>query len=165
MCDAVGVNDDRLQRNPLGPIGRQVRDNVKALRISRGLTHERLSELLRENGRPIPVIGISRIENGARRVDVDDLAMIAAVLGTTPLRLMYPDRDLNPQNPLRADDYVQHQDAIRRAVEAILEVVEAGVDYNAVASYILNATTLELAKRKGGVTEDPGETGYPQSFG
>lgn len=143
------MTEDRLQRNPLGPVGRQVRDNVKALRVKRGYTHERLAEFLRREGRPIPVIGLSRIENGARRVDVDDLAALASALTTTPYRLMYPDRDLDPEDPLRADDYKLHEEAINRAVEAILEVVAAGVDYNAVASYILTTATRELARRKG----------------
>lgn len=149
MCDAVAVTDDKLQRNPLGPVGRQVKENVKTLRLARGYTHERLAELLREHGRPIPVIGLSRIENGARRVDVDDLNVLAGVLATTPYRLMYPDHDLDPQNPLRAEDYVRHQEEITQVVDTILGIVEAGVDYSAVVSYILNALTLELAKRKG----------------
>lgn len=144
------MSDDRLQRNPLGPVGRQVRDNVKLLRTRRGLTHQQLSDLIQNAGRPIPVLGISRIENGARRVDVDDLAMLAAVLGTSPLRLM---KAPDPDSPLSATDYLEHEEAIKGAIERIVEVVVDGVPLEQVLTYIANVVAVESLKRKGGVSD------------
>lgn len=41
-------------------------------------------------GRAIPVLGIQRIEAGTRRVDVDDLVVIAVALGVSPASLLMP---------------------------------------------------------------------------
>jgi transcriptional regulator with XRE-family HTH domain len=83
------VTDDRRQaKNPLGPTGDRVIANIKHLRQSQGLTYKQLSERLEELGRPIPVLGLSRLERGERRVDVDDLMALAVALGVTPNRLL-----------------------------------------------------------------------------
>jgi transcriptional regulator with XRE-family HTH domain len=49
-----------------------------------------LSRRLDEAGRPIPALGLRRIENGERRVDVDDLAALAFALGVNPNALLFP---------------------------------------------------------------------------
>lgn len=64
-------------------ISKMVSRNLRALRESRRMTYVELSERLARHGNPIPVLGLRRIERGERRVDVDDLAAIAAVLGVT----------------------------------------------------------------------------------
>lgn len=75
----------------VGPAGDIVRRNVRRLRTERRLTTERLAELLSEQrGRSIPASGISRLELGQRRVDVDDLSALAAALGVTPVQLLEP---------------------------------------------------------------------------
>lgn len=147
MCDAGAVTDEKPLRNPLGPAGRHVCEAVKSRRLARGLTHEKLAELLRQAGRPIPVIGLSRIENGARRVDVDDLIVLADALATTPYELMYPMSETDPSDELRADEYIRNKEPIHRAIDAIIEVVQAGVPYGPVARFVINNTTLEMAKR------------------
>ena len=48
----------------------------------------------------IPALGIHRIENGDRRVDVDDLAAIAVALHTTPSALMMPSIEKVPEDGL-----------------------------------------------------------------
>lgn len=78
------------KKNPLGPTGEQVRANVLRLRERRGLTKKQLADLTAEIGRPIPPLGISRIEAGTRRVDADDLVALAAALGVGPATLLMP---------------------------------------------------------------------------
>lgn len=63
----------------LGPAGEQVRANVKRLRGH--MSYAELSRELERVGRPIPPLGLKRIEEGERRVDVDDLVALAEVFG------------------------------------------------------------------------------------
>jgi transcriptional regulator with XRE-family HTH domain len=63
--------------------------NVKHLRQARGLTYKELAEQLGHAGRPIPVLGLARLERGERRVDVDDLVALARALGVTPHELLF----------------------------------------------------------------------------
>src|SRR4051812_17317785 len=70
---------------PLGPTGRRVAENVKQLRK---VTVRELSAQLAEVGRPIAPSGITKIEQGERAVDVDDLVALALVLDATPNRLL-----------------------------------------------------------------------------
>ncbi|MEU8031934.1 helix-turn-helix transcriptional regulator [Streptomyces sp. NPDC049099] len=80
--------DDK--KNPLGPIGEQVRSNVERLRGARGMTKKDLSDAVGVLGRPIPPLGVSRVEAGARRVDSDDLVALALALNVSPLALLLP---------------------------------------------------------------------------
>ncbi len=71
--------------------------NLKAVRRRRGLTVRQLSDRLKELGAPILPSGITKIEQGDRRVDVNDLMALAAALNVSPARLLLPDvgeRDL-----------------------------------------------------------------------
>jgi transcriptional regulator with XRE-family HTH domain len=79
---------DTTQKNPLGPTGHQVAENMKRLRGT--MTYRELSDRLDQLGRPIPVLGLSRIENGARRVDADDLVALAVALNVSPAALLMP---------------------------------------------------------------------------
>jgi transcriptional regulator with XRE-family HTH domain len=75
---------------PLGPAGESLRNNIKRIREEKRLTFVELSKQLDEIGRPIPVLGLRRIEKGERRVDVDDLMALADVLKTPPVLLLLP---------------------------------------------------------------------------
>lgn len=75
---------------PLGETGETVRKNIRRIRDLRAVSGPELSAKLGELGRPIPPLGIHRIENGDRRVDVDDLVAIALALGISPLALLLP---------------------------------------------------------------------------
>ncbi|MGO3152365.1 MAG: helix-turn-helix domain-containing protein [Galactobacter sp.] len=75
----------------LGPTGERVRANLTRLRGS--MQYKVLAEKLNAAGRPIPTIGLRRIEAGERRVDVDDLTAFAAVFGVSPLTLLMPDNE------------------------------------------------------------------------
>ncbi|MFJ8766662.1 helix-turn-helix domain-containing protein [Streptomyces clavifer] len=83
------MTDDK--KNPLGPVGDRVRRNVERLREARGMTKKQLSDAVGKLHRPIPPLGISRLEGGTRRVDADDLVALALALKVTPLTLLLPD--------------------------------------------------------------------------
>ncbi|MER6361544.1 helix-turn-helix transcriptional regulator [Kitasatospora sp. NPDC001527] len=78
------------KKNPLGPTGEQVRRNVTRIREARGLTKKELSDRTSELGRPIPPLGVSRVEAGTRRVDADDLVVLAVALDVSPSSLLLP---------------------------------------------------------------------------
>ena len=79
-----------------GPVAERVSANVRALREAERsawrprLSLVELSERLRSLGRPVLPSGLSKIETGDRRVDVDDLVALALALETTPNRLLLP---------------------------------------------------------------------------
>jgi transcriptional regulator with XRE-family HTH domain len=77
-------------KREVGATGEVVRANIKRIRDNRGLAITTLSEQLSELGRPIPPLGLRRIESGDRRVDVDDLVALAIALDVTPTTLLMP---------------------------------------------------------------------------
>jgi transcriptional regulator with XRE-family HTH domain len=81
------------KKNPLGPTGQTVRENVKRLREERRMSYRELSATLAAAGRRIPALGLSRIEEGTRRVDADDLVALAVALGVNPSALLFPPTD------------------------------------------------------------------------
>lgn len=72
----------------LGVTGEIVMKNLKRLRGV--MTYAELGRRLEAVGRPIPPLGLRRMEAGERRVDVDDLMALATVLGVSPLTLLLP---------------------------------------------------------------------------
>lgn len=76
------------QKNPLGPTGRVVADNVRRLRGD--TQYVKLAAELARLGRPIPTLGLRKIESYERRVDADDLVALAMALGTSPATLLMP---------------------------------------------------------------------------
>lgn len=80
-----------IKKNPLGPSGDTVRANVLRYRNRMNLGYADLARRLEALGRPIPVLGLSRIERGERRVDIDDLMALAVALGVSPTSLLLPD--------------------------------------------------------------------------
>lgn len=95
ILDAIISIDEPGQvvnkKNPLSPTGDTVRGNVLRYRTRLNLGYAELARRLEELGRPIPVLGLSRIERGERRVDVDDLMALAVALGVSPTSLLLPD--------------------------------------------------------------------------
>lgn len=77
---------------PLAATGETVQANIRRIRddVLRIPVTE-LSRRLEALGRPIPPLGLRRIEDGTRRVDVDDLVSIAVALGVSPATLLMPD--------------------------------------------------------------------------
>lgn len=78
------------QKTSLGPVGEALRHNIRRIREAHRLTYVELSERLAAAGRPIPVLGLRRVERGERRVDVDDLVALALVLDVSPALLLLP---------------------------------------------------------------------------
>ena len=71
-----------MSRGPigaLGPAGNNVRRNIRRLREERRWSYREVEERLARVGRVIPVLGLSAIDAGERRADVDDLVALAAV--------------------------------------------------------------------------------------
>lgn len=62
-----------------------------------GLSYADLSRRLEELERPIPPLGLRHLETGARRIDVDDLVMLAIALEVPPMTLLLP-----PDRPQQA---------------------------------------------------------------
>jgi transcriptional regulator with XRE-family HTH domain len=73
------------------PIGRRVGNTVRRFRHDRGLDLHELEARLAEEGHPIKLGQLSKLERGERRVDVDDLVALAVVLNVTPNQLLMPD--------------------------------------------------------------------------
>ncbi len=78
------------KRNPLAATGDTVRANVRRLREARSFGYAELARRLKATGRGIPELGLRRIEEGERRVDVDDLMALAAALEVSPSALLMP---------------------------------------------------------------------------
>src|SRR6478672_6208582 len=74
-----------------GPTGETVRANIIRLRTERNLGYTELSEKLKDLDRHILPLGLRRIENGARRVDADDLVALAVALDVSPITLLMPE--------------------------------------------------------------------------
>ncbi|MFF2651484.1 helix-turn-helix domain-containing protein [Streptomyces sp. NPDC058045] len=72
----------------LGQAGRNVAVKVKLLRETQRLTKKQLSDRVSELGRPIPPLGIAKIESGGRRVDADDLVALAVALNVRPAAML-----------------------------------------------------------------------------
>lgn len=76
----------------IGPSGSTVASNVATIRERRGLTWTALSaRIASSTGRDLSPLALRRIEERARRVDVDDLMVLAAALGVAPVTLLMPD--------------------------------------------------------------------------
>jgi len=72
----------------IGLTGQAVARNLRRLRTQQELSLQDLSDRLAQVGRPILATGLSKIEQGTRRVDVDDLVALAASLVTDPNNLL-----------------------------------------------------------------------------
>jgi transcriptional regulator with XRE-family HTH domain len=100
------------QRNPPGPIGRNVIDNIERLRQERGLSYDALSAELAKIGHSINPVSLSRLGRGERRVGADDLVAFAIILNVTPQSLLFP-RDAG------WDDLVELTPEVRQRVYAV----------------------------------------------
>jgi transcriptional regulator with XRE-family HTH domain len=91
----------------LGSVGQRVAKEVARLR---GRTTVReLSARLTKLGRPILPSGITKIEQGTRRVDADDLVALAVALKVTPTRLLLgPPPTDGPDDPAHEEAWEWH---------------------------------------------------------
>jgi transcriptional regulator with XRE-family HTH domain len=82
-----------VKKIDLGPTGVTVARNIRVWREIRRLSHTDLSRLLTDQGHNLAPLGLRRIEERARRVDVSDLIAIAIALNISPLTLLLPTED------------------------------------------------------------------------
>jgi len=75
--------DTTTYRHRVGPVGDQVRQRITVARNAKGISQ---AELGRRLG--MDRSSVNWIENGYRRIDVDDLCSIAAILDVTPAELL-----------------------------------------------------------------------------
>jgi transcriptional regulator with XRE-family HTH domain len=82
-------------------VAERVARNVAELRAERGLSVRQLAARLGEVvGHSLAPSAVSKIENGERRVDADDLVALAVALGVTPNRLLL-DRKASDRHPVQ----------------------------------------------------------------
>ena len=81
---------ERVRGNDIGATGAAVASNIARVRKSQQVSLQELEARLVALGRRISFSGLSKIERGARRVDVDDLMAIAVALDVSPLGLLLP---------------------------------------------------------------------------
>lgn len=67
-----------------------VAENIADRRNHLGLSIAELSRRTHEAEHPLAALALRRIEAGERRIDVDDLTALAAILETTPAALLSP---------------------------------------------------------------------------
>ncbi len=79
--------------SPLGAAGHNVRRNIRRLREQHRWSYRDVEERLAQAGRAIPVLALSAIDTGERRVDVDDLVALAAVFNLGVEDLLQPPAD------------------------------------------------------------------------
>lgn len=89
----------RQRGSDIDSTGRAVASQLRRVRESRGLDLRSLAERLRVNGRYISASALSKIENEARRVDVDDLLALAVALDASPLSLLIDGDELPTTMP------------------------------------------------------------------
>jgi hypothetical protein len=84
----------------VGPAGEVLAANIRRVRTAQRLGYAELSRMLTDIGRPIPELGLRRIEIGERRVDFDDLLALCYVLKVCPVDLMVSQDATNEAYPL-----------------------------------------------------------------
>jgi hypothetical protein len=81
--DHMASDDARV-----GPAGEALAANIKRVREARRLGYAEFSRQLSGIGRPIPELGLRRIELGERRIDADELLAISYVLQVAVVDLL-----------------------------------------------------------------------------
>ncbi|MDO3110423.1 hypothetical protein [Mycobacteroides abscessus] len=91
-----------------GPVARTLAWNVQRVRAETQQSHADLRQRLEELGHPVHRSWVSEVENCRRRVDVDDLVVLAAALRVSPATLLMPMSlvadDLVRQTPIGAHE-------------------------------------------------------------
>lgn len=107
-----------------GTVGATVAAQVRRLREHRGLSLRGLSEKMSAIGRPVLPSGLSKIEAGDRRVDVDDLAALATALNVEVNQLLRPG---NESVEVTVGDVRKHGEALKPLLDAAERARAAGV--------------------------------------
>lgn len=84
------MENERQRGHEIGATGKTVAANIGRIRRARGISLQELESRLQGAGRRISISGLSKIENGTRKVDADDLMCIAVALDVPPSALLLP---------------------------------------------------------------------------
>ncbi|GAA4481805.1 helix-turn-helix transcriptional regulator [Microbacterium panaciterrae] len=107
----------------VGPMGEYLAGKVREIREEKGLGY---AELSRRAGGRLADLAFRRIENGQRRVDVDDLFVLGQALGVPPVDLLgfgvATEVSVDPQRDL---DEAEAQDRHMRSLEERVAALEA----------------------------------------
>jgi transcriptional regulator with XRE-family HTH domain len=87
------MENDRQRGHDIGTTGKTVGENVARVRREQGISLKALEGRLETLERRISFSGLSKIERGDRRVDVDDLMALAIALDVAPTALLLPEGD------------------------------------------------------------------------
>jgi transcriptional regulator with XRE-family HTH domain len=121
-----------------GEVAEAVARNVRELRERRRWSQRKLAERLAAEGRPMQATGVSKIEAGDRRVDVDDLAALARVFETPPSRLM--DGETMFSGTLTADQVQafadRYDDVIGPVNTAVRRARDSGLSLGEIVAYL-----------------------------
>ncbi|AMY53415.1 helix-turn-helix domain-containing protein [Rhodococcoides fascians] len=116
------------KRVKLGPTGDTVRANIAYVRNDQRLTLRELAERTNTIGRPMSNSTISQIENGSRRVDVDDLLAIAIALDISPITLLTPRAEETSQTSATGAGTITVRD-LRNFLEGYRSLRGSGLDF------------------------------------
>jgi transcriptional regulator with XRE-family HTH domain len=119
---AHNVSNMGTRKVDQGETGHLVAANLRRLREEQHVSLHELSVRLAAFGRRILPSGLSKIEQGTRRVDVDDLVALADALGTVPSRLLRG-REL----PSDFDKQALHEEIREEAMLALRACEKAGI--------------------------------------
>lgn len=97
--------ESRQRGNAAGNTNAHVAANMRVARQRLGMDLRTFAARVKEAGRAMSASALSKIENGERRVDVDDLAVIAYVLETTPAALLTPPEGTPPPTGIPAGQF------------------------------------------------------------
>jgi transcriptional regulator with XRE-family HTH domain len=135
-----------------GRVGQLVAAEIRRRREQRGLSLQTLSGYLEVLGRPILPSGLSKIESGDRRVDVDDLVAIADALGTVPSALL---RGGLPRENMEVTE--EQKARVDAAIEALRRCEAAGFTrYEIVESMNANDAWQRVMSQRHDVGIGPG---------
>lgn len=95
------METSRQRGNPAGNTNSHVAGNVRRARQAIGMDLRTFADQVKQAGRAMSASALSKLENGDRRVDVDDLTVFAYVLQTSPAALLSP-----PEDPRTGDTSV-----------------------------------------------------------
>lgn len=105
MTMYVSYMESRQRGNPAANTNAHVAANLRSARQAIGMDLRTLSERVKETGRAMSPSALSKIENGDRRVDVDDLTVFAYILQTTPATLLAPPEGASPPTGVPSGQY------------------------------------------------------------
>jgi len=105
MTMYVSYMESRQRGNPAANTNAHVAANLRSARQAIGMDLRTLSERVKETGRAMSPSALSKIENGDRRVDVDDLTVFAYILQTTPATLLAPPDGDSPPTGVPSGQY------------------------------------------------------------